>query len=319
MNLPQYLILLLTVIFSAFIQKINAALEIQYSIINCTWPCPDNDDSCVITSNSTSCQKADDNSWVMSSPKKAPAYTGATVSIDLLPCISAPIPQLPVAKDDANLTDEQTIIKWPVPNLRRPLDNYLGNCGHGLYCSSSGEDSQTPVCRPKLEVGSPCTSSNQCSAGYCYDNICHPKNEDISTARNETHSHTTTNVNSNSHSSGEWSDNANSSMSATTVKILASVFGILGGLAIIVFGFIMWHRYRRRKVDNNLQATDNFLRHESQDKEEQFATDFLSENPHRTVDSYNGISPSTQQSQLQTDLRNYHEYLLNQPPPSYRP
>lgn len=311
----------------ALVPAINAG---KNTVINCTWPCFDDSASCVVTPESASCQIVQGNGWILNSPKKSPTFTGASVSKLLASCIPAPNPQLPTAAQDTIITSNQTIIEWPSWTLRRPLDSYLGNCGHDLYCSSAGDDATQPVCRRRLSVGSTCSSSNQCHASYCNDNVCHSKNEDT---KNEGHTH-----------DSNYSGRSNSHMNSKTIQILASVFGIVGALLFAGIGFFVYRRHRRRlsnKQDQAYQAPNNNFNNSSNSfnvnvsplnsngyKEEQFASDFLHQDSHHsaslpvTIHNNNNATPAMRQSQVQAEMLNSFNDENNdllRPPPSYKP
>ncbi|KAF1807590.1 hypothetical protein FB192DRAFT_1318604 [Mucor lusitanicus] len=291
---------------------IASAIITQNSVINCTWPCSDAAAECVVTPEGAGCQIVQGDKWILNSPKKAPVFTGSYVSRMTMPCIPAPIPQLPVATPNTTIHPNQSIIEWPSWTLRRPLDFYLGNCGHDLYCSSVGQDAGQPVCRQRLSVGSACQSSNQCHYGFCSDNVCHPKNE---SPTNDGHTHHANNMDRNSSKTGQ---------------ILASVFGIVGALLFAGFGFFMYRRHRRRSVIHQqppaYPAASNINNSSSTSfnvntvplnsagyKEEQFASDFLHEDnqhapppPPGTINGNHAVSYGDDNGLLR-------------PPPSYKP
>ncbi|GAN10551.1 hypothetical protein MAM1_0369d10094 [Mucor ambiguus] len=297
----------------------------QNSVINCTWPCFDDAARCVVTPEGASCQIVQGDSWILNSPKKAPVFTGSYVTRNTVPCIPAPIPQLPVATQNTTINSNQTIIEWPPWTLRRPLDSYLGNCGHDLYCSTVNEDANQPICRQRLSVGSTCQSSNQCHYGFCSDNVCHPKNE---MPTNDGHTH---------HASD--SDRNSGHMSSKTVHILASVFGIVGALLFAGIGFFVYRHYRRRSIIyrqsplyptsnsnniNNSSATSfnvNAVPLSSTGyKEEQFASDFLHEDNQHVVSPPVTTNDNNAMRYGQAEA-GYHDSdnSLLRPPPSYRP
>ncbi|KAI8645115.1 hypothetical protein BD408DRAFT_90248 [Parasitella parasitica] len=295
----------------------------QSSVINCTWPCFDNNAKCVVTPKSASCQIPLGDGWILGSPTKAPTFTGASVSKILSACIAAPNPQLPAASPNTNINSNQTIVQWPPWTLRRPLDSYMGNCGHNLYCSSTGQDANQPVCRKRLSVGSMCYSSNQCRAGFCNDGVCHSKDED-STGTDYSHSRN------------------NAHMSNKTIQILASVLGIIGALLFACISFYMYHRHRRVVNKNhdrvcsssgeNTNSSSNFPDKSvvpvssNSYNEEQFASDFLRGDTHHNaaasviVDTNNALSAAGL-NQLQADMLKSYSADSNGflgPPPSYR-
>jgi hypothetical protein len=294
----------------------------QNIVINCTWPCFDGSASCVVTPESASCQIVHGDSWVLNSPKKSPTFTGASVSKVLVSCIPAPNPQLQAVTQDTIITLNQTMIEWPSWALHRPLDAYLGNCGHDLYCSSAGNDANQPVCRKRLSFGSACNSSNQCHAGYCNNNVCHSKNEET---KNDDHFH-----------DSNCSDRINSHMSNKTTQILASVFGVVGVIIFAFIGFFMYYRHRRilsNKQDQIYQASNNNFKNSSGSfninisslnsngyKEEQFASDFLHQDSHHLARS--PVTVNNNDNQLQAEMLisyNDENNGLIRPPPSYKP
>ncbi|KAL7309254.1 hypothetical protein PS15m_011362 [Mucor circinelloides] len=293
----------------------------QNSVINCTWPCFDDAAKCVVTPEGASCQIVQGDSWILNSPKKAPVFTGSYISRAAMICVPAPIPQLPVATQNTTITSNQTVIEWPSWTLRRPLDSYLGNCGHDLYCSSVGKDTNQPVCRQRLSVGASCNSSNQCHYGFCSDNVCHPKNENPSDGGHNMHHSDDRNYN-------------NGHINSKTIQILASVFGIVGALLFAGIGFFLYRRHRRRSINqqkpaystpnnnaNNSSFNVNIVPlNNTGYKEEQFASDFLhDDNQHATPSPVTiNNSNAMRHGQAQTG---YHDDDVGflRPPPSYRP
>lgn len=290
-----YYILIVVFLF----KNVNAA---QDSLINCSWPCPIITNSCIVTPQGASCRERRTNEWMINTPEKSPVYTGAYVTIEFQSCDPVPIPRLPPASLGVNTTQiGQSIIRWPIQSTRRPYDNYLGNCGHGFYCSSIGDDEIEPICRQRLAILSTCFSSNQCLSGSCVDNTCQL----------------------NSRITGDRYRNQESSNydNKRTARILAAVFGIIGGIIVIAFGFVMYSRHKDRKALNEQMASD----HEetvqqamhsfsasgmplrmNDDLHKQFASDFQNEGATSTITSV------MHQSQLQ-----HQQYDV--PPPSYKP
>lgn len=205
---------LILLLFS--LMQLVYGLTPQYSLINCTWPCPNASDKCVITSSSASCRPFANNNWIMNSPTRAPIYTGATVTIPNQACIPVPIPQLPVANSSAAPPAGQSIVYWPILNTtRRVQDDYMGNCGHSLYCYHS-------VCVNRVVQGSQCISSNQCVYGFCSNSTCHPFTD----------------------------GNRRRSDRKTTVIAVASVFGVVGAT---IFSALIY-RYRKSIFKTKKQA-----------------------------------------------------------------
>lgn len=152
----------------------NGTLIAYPSLIDCSWPCPNPADGCIITNEGAHCAPRGANRWEIKHPLKAPVYTGRPVTRPMDRCQPAPMPQLP-AGDIANIPNPgQSVIMWPMQPERRPLDEYLGNCRGGLFCSSAGDDKANPVCRIRYQPGVSCVSSNQCYSGKCLDNVCQP-------------------------------------------------------------------------------------------------------------------------------------------------
>jgi hypothetical protein len=204
-----------------------SALEEQLVLINCSWPCPNPAQSCIVTSTNTSCgNRGSSDQWMMNSPKKSPFYTGAYITVNLQLCQPVPIPTLPTTNSTATTGVGQSIIEWPIASKHKPQDEYLGNCGHGLYCSSIGQDKLNPICRQKLDDLSPCNSSNQCLSRYCFDSLCQANNN-ITKKGGETKHHNITQPTHNS-----------------TGKIIAAVLGVFGAILVIALVFFI---YRKRK------------------------------------------------------------------------
>lgn len=286
---------------SALVCVSTSVKAAQSSLINCSWPCPRATNGCIVTPQGASCGDRGINDWVINMPEKAPIYTGAYVSIALQPCLPVPIPSLLPAYLGVNTTQiGQSIIMWPILNLRRPQDEYLGNCGHGFYCSSIGNDKLNPVCRQRFVISSTCFSSNQCSSGSCLNNTCQFNgNRTDGTGRRYRYSES------------QNYDNK------TTARILASVFGIAGGIVVIAVGFVLYRRHINRKSakeqivynnNENMQSTHSFgasgLALRMNDSfHKQFASDFQHEGATSTITS------AMHQSQFQHDM----------PPPSYKP
>lgn len=184
----------------------------RYTLINCTWPCSNPTDICIVTTSNASCRPlTDNNSWIMTSPDKAPIYTGPTVTRSFQACIQVPIPLLPVIvsnQTNTTINGGQSMISWPIignMTTKRVQDDYLGNCGRTLYCHNS-------ICFNRLNRGSSCKSSNQCAHGYCDSNgICR-------LLTNDRH-----------HGNG----------TVTAVIVIASVFGVVGAsvFAGLIYGY----------------------------------------------------------------------------------
>ncbi|CAO3630325.1 unnamed protein product [Mucor hiemalis] len=304
------------------------------AFINCTWPCPDPKQGCIVTTTTAFCGSRVSDLWMINEPEKSPFYTGAYVSIELQPCQKVPIPPLPSAPLNTTAKQGETIIQWPVASVRRPQDEYLGNCGHGLYCSSSGQDKLYPVCRHRFELSLACNSSNQCLSRFCLDGVCQTINNSTKKG-DQTKEH---------HNYSHPSHNS-------TGHILAGVFGSFGAVIIGLAGFFIYRRQknirgRTEKVEPELmEETSQFQenahsrnsaifnnsssrRHSSflsaSDRElveKQFASDFQQENIN---------TPAMQQRDLQHSLREQSsssninivpdddaKYL--KPPPSYKP
>ncbi|CEP06899.1 hypothetical protein [Parasitella parasitica] len=303
----------------AILQLLPVIGATQSSVVDCKWPCLDKSAKCVVTSESVSCQITQGEVWILSSPTKAPSYTGASASNILSACIPAPNPQLSAVMSGSTINSNQTIIQWPPGTLRRPLDSYLGNCGHKLYCSSAGKDANQPVCRERLSVGSMCYSSNQCHAGYCNDGVCHPKNE---SSIDNSHSHSR----SNGHNGSK------------PIQILASILGIVGALLFACIGYFVYRHLRRNHnrfcstSGSNASNSPDLLNeniapaHNNAYKEEQFASDFLQDTHHNASASVfsnnNNVLPVLESNQSQADIMNSYNADSNnllRPPPSYRP
>ena len=222
---------------------------LDYVLINCSWPCPNPAQGCVITNTEAFCGNRESNRWMMNSVQKAPFFTGAYVSLKLQPCQIAPKPTLPLVSPAYNTTTAgESVIQWPIPSLHRPYDAYLGNCGHGLYCSSTGEDAANPVCRARLDISDSCISSNQCISRHCENNTCQPYDnttkKDQPYSKHIIHPHHT-----------------------STGHILAAVFGTFGAIFVATLCYFAY-RHRKNKKQHPIP--------ESQ-VQTQFASDFEQE------------------------------------------
>lgn len=325
--------LLFILIVSLTVQAQNIAnFPVRYSLINCSWPCPISNYGCVVTTTGANCQMKGINSWIINAPTKAPVYTGFLASGDLDSCIPAPIPRLPAATQDSPVKTGQSVIMWPILSSSKPLDEYLGNCRRGLYCSSAGTDKTRPVCRQILSAGSTCISSNQCSKGLCRQDTCQSSRKD--------------NIRNNGKSSGSQNTNYQDSHNSNTTitdNILGPLFGSVGALVVSVAGICTYCRYRqRRKIkakrsNENYAVSCNAIRETSsvtlsseslppyQLKEEQFASDRTHEDAQRSrlVSSSNPVQASILEYSLQqAEPRiSYFDHDINyrKPPPSYIP
>lgn len=282
------------------------ALTARPSLINCTWPCPDPNDICIVTSKEANCQPYIENSWIILSPKKAPFYNGASVTVRNAECISAPIPQLPSAQQNQTPPAGYSIIDWPINSTqRRPQDEYLGNCGHLLYCLKSNTTSSS-VCVSRLGYDSACESSNQCAHGFCINNVCRPRNDNMHNNGN--------NSTNNGHSYGRHP--SGNSVNRQTVEIIASVLGVVSAILFAGIGIFLYRRHvaaRRNNSNilvNNSNANDNTI--ERVVVEQQFATDFLGEidDGHQPA----ATKPTRQQQDLIENSSNE-----NSKPPPYTP
>lgn len=277
-----------TIATLCFISSIQA---LQLALINCSWPCPNASHECIVTSTTTFCGNREMNSWMMNTPEKSPSYTGAYVSIHLQPCQSVPIPLLPIIDNTTSIQPGQAIIEWPITsNSRKPQDAYLGNCGHGLYCSSIGDDKLVPVCRQKLSNSIACNSSNQCISKHCIDNICQVNNS-ITKKEDQFKQHH--HVTHPSHSS--------------TGHILAAVFGVFGAVVIAAVAFFI---YRKRKQKNLVKVPPS----EHNNTTTQSTT--TSFNINRDSDLIHKQFASDFQQET-TTVQQQQDYI--KPPPLYKP
>lgn len=218
----------IVVAIAFFTQHVGAA---QYSYIDCTWPCLNPSDKCVVTVQGASCGSRDITSWILNTPERSPYYTGAYVSIALQPCQPVPIPKLSSAPaSNASTVIGQSVIMWPISNLHRPQDEYLGNCRHGLYCSSFGQDKSNPVCRQKFALSSACVSPNQCSTGFCTNRTCQ-YNYDATFGDGR----------------GRYGRQYDEAHYQKVGQVVAAVFGSLGALVVAVICFILYLRHKRNK------------------------------------------------------------------------
>ncbi|KAI8054788.1 hypothetical protein BDF21DRAFT_431057 [Thamnidium elegans] len=258
---------------------ISITFASEYVLINCSWPCPNITHGCIISPQEAHCGQRTDNNWIINTPQKAPYYTGAYISVHLQPCQPAPIPRLPPAAFDNRTEPGQSIIIWPIDNIRRPHDAYLGNCGHGYYCSSAGPDSLFPVCRQRVKEYNSCESSNQCTTSFCLEHTCQLNIEHNITDKNE-----------------RW--NRTHDHKDKTAQILASVFGIVGGIVMLGIAFIVYRKHKSKKETVYYSQNNSSLPLQ----QEQFASDFQHD---------------ITQSQLHDLVR--HSSVYSKPPPSYKP
>lgn len=159
-------------------QQEQQAVTPQWSLIDCTWPCANGADSCIITNEGAQCKAKTGPEWMIPAADKSPIYTGAYTNRPLQPCIPAPIPNLAHAEQGSATNAGQSVILFPMQTeTDRPLDEYLGTCNGGMYCSAAGDDKANPVCRIRLQPGSTCASSNQCYSRNCENGVCVKKVE----------------------------------------------------------------------------------------------------------------------------------------------
>lgn len=228
----------------------------EYAIINCSWPCPDTSHGCIVTSQEAYCGERLENSWIIHSPQKAPYYTGASVSVNLQPCQLAPFP--PLLPAAAAAAAGKQLIEWPMDNPKRPYDIYLGNCGHGFYCSSISLNLDKPVCRHRYKINERCESSNQCMTSFCSHNgTCQAL------------------INSQQLVKQQQEDEGNDNK-RKMVEILASVFGIVGGFAVIGISLFLYRKYKLNYDNNDKIEEENIIQHNSSilPLQQQFASDF---------------------------------------------
>ncbi|GAN10552.1 hypothetical protein MAM1_0369d10095 [Mucor ambiguus] len=185
----KFQILTLLSITSYFLVAVEAQQpQPQWSLIDCTWPCANGGDACVLTNEGAQCKAKTDPEWVIPAADKSPIYTGAYTHRPLQPCIAAPIPTLKHVDQGAATNAGQSVILFPMQaEADRPLDEYLGTCDGGMYCSAAGDDKANPVCRIRLQPGSACASSNQCYSRNCENGVCVKKVEKRSSRQQRRH------------------------------------------------------------------------------------------------------------------------------------
>lgn len=321
------LCLILAILFDSVKTRDNA-------LINCTWPCPDPKHGCIITTTTAFCGSRANDIWMINEPEKSPFYTGAYVPIELKSCQKVPIPPLPSAPPNTTTKQGETVIEWPIHSIRRPQDEYLGNCGHGLYCSTTGQDKSNPVCRHRFDLSSPCDSSNQCLSRFCLVGVCQLINnstkKDDQTKEHHGYSHP-------SHNS--------------TAYILAGVFGSFGVVALALSGFFIYRHHKKNRgktekvepepvneaaqfQENNhsrnsaIYSNSSNRRHSSylstSDREfieKQFASDFQQEHVNTAAmqqrDLQHNLREQSNSSNINVVPEDSAAYL--KPPPSYEP
>ncbi|GAA5801292.1 hypothetical protein EDC94DRAFT_106659 [Helicostylum pulchrum] len=271
---------------------ISITFASEYALINCSWPCPNISHGCIVSPQEAHCGQRRGNSWIINTPQKAPYYTGAYISVHLQPCQPAPTPYLPPATLVDNRTEPgQSIILWPIDNIRRPHDIYLGNCGHGYYCSSAGSDSLYPVCRHRVKETSSCESSNQCTTSFCHEHTCQLNIDGNITEKNE-----------------RW--NRTHDHKDRTAQILASVFGIVGGIVMLGIAFIVYRKHKSKKKEETAVYYNTQNNSGLPLQQEQFASDFQHD-----------ITQSQLHDMAQSQLHvlERHNSVYSKPPPSYKP
>ncbi|KAI8889172.1 hypothetical protein K501DRAFT_171260 [Backusella circina FSU 941] len=276
--------MILLVFFLFIYQFVIADIQQYYVVINCSWPCPNISDTCILTRTSAQCQLKGDNEWNIITPSKSPVYTGAYSSVENHTCIPAPIPNLPIYQNSTVLTTGQTVIQWPIVETYKSLDNYLGNCKHGMFCSSTGQDEARPICRRGYAPGSKCISSNQCKRGFCESGTCHQK----STYTEKT---------------GQSQQEERGRQTHNTIIIAATIVSILGAIVILLIVFTVV-RYRRRRVKHseNKDADSNLFNEVSDFDNSTLKRAHIIE----TKIEEENFTPSMQQNVLQKELLKSH-------------
>jgi hypothetical protein len=288
--------MILIVSFLLLYQIVIADIQQHYVVINCSWPCPTITDACILTKNGAQCQPKIINEWNIITPSKSPVYTGAYSSVENHTCIPAPIPSLPIYRNTTVLLNNQTVIQWPIISTYKALDDYLGNCNHGMFCSSTGEDEAKPICRKGYAPGSKCISSNQCRRDYCSSGICYQSTQQESQDSTDTEAHRQT---------------------KNTIIIAATIVSVLGVIAIIVL-VIAVIRYRRRRVKHHMDSANNINDFDLFNESDFDSPPLKAQIRQVSVDTtQEDVLPSMQQNALQKELRkNYHKHPAK--PSSYQ-
>ncbi|GAA5809063.1 hypothetical protein MFLAVUS_002466 [Mucor flavus] len=164
------------------------------------------------------------------------------------------------------------------------------NCGHGYYCSSAGNDSLFPVCRQRVKEANSCESSNQCTTSFCQEHTCQLNTDGNIIEKNE-----------------RW--NKTHDHKDKTAQILASVFGIVGGMVMLGIAFIAYRKHKAKKKETDVYYSQNNSSLPLQ--QEQFASDFQHD-----VTNQSQLHDMNQ-SQFHDPAR--HNSLYSKPPPSYTP
>ncbi|KAF7724005.1 hypothetical protein EC973_001465 [Apophysomyces ossiformis] len=217
-------------ILSILLPMLLLTVDAQHAVITCTWPCPNPSHVCEITPEGGQCKPRLGNQWIMTRPGRLPVYAGPRVHRPGQECVPTPIPDFPpVENTSVPISSSETIIRWPPHRENYPLDVFVGNCDENLFC---GPDHMS---HERLAAGRSCDSSNQCATGPCLNGICQQE-------QREEQDQTLAN-------GAVGSSFAHyESQASTVVHVIAAVFGILGGLLVVVGIFVMFRRRRARQV-----------------------------------------------------------------------
>ncbi|ORZ21110.1 hypothetical protein BCR42DRAFT_406841 [Absidia repens] len=227
-------------------------------IVDCTWPCPgENDQACILSETSLNCQQKRNSQWVWTDPHLSPQYDGEPARLHQ-PCITVPSFQ-PPATIYSSPNNTQSSVEWPPNDKYQPMDQYLSDCNPANYCEQG-------TCVPKFDPGQPCVSTNQCLSGVCNSNTntCE-KDSSPSSPPSQQQQHQQENdhqqndqTKTNGVSDGPWSK-----PTFTTSHLVGVIIAVIVLLAAILFFYFYRRRKRASRIvtsstsDNNSSNNDS--------------------------------------------------------------
>ncbi|CDH49820.1 predicted protein [Lichtheimia corymbifera JMRC:FSU:9682] len=142
--------------------------QAAHVVVNCTWPCADSSQVCVVSATTIECRPQHNSQWVLKQPNQSPVFVGEIARWHT-PCVTSPNPTLHyLSEDTAHIKANQSIIPWPPADTDRPLDSHLSDCEPSTFC-----DLDTGICVDRLEEDATCDSTNQCNNSLlCIQNKC---------------------------------------------------------------------------------------------------------------------------------------------------